>query len=193
MDRSRSSGGVGWSDGDHVIVISDRTFDLAGLERRRTPLNMISRPCVSFFLFLKQISVWPNDLLWSACNKPCNKFVTEICYILVTAVFIDPEVRNYKNKIVSPKSMLCLHNGLFRFGSDYFETECHCNLCNKFCNKFVTSVSKFVTSVFIDPEVKNFKNKIVSPKSILCLQNVPIILGSECFWNPSHFDSGRLC
>ena len=92
-----------------------------------------------------------------------------------------PEVRNYKNKIVSPKSMLCLHNGLFRFGSDYFETECHCNLCNKFCNKFVTSVSKFVTSVFIDPEVKNFKNKIVSPKSILCLQNVPIILGSECF------------
>ena len=92
-----------------------------------------------------------------------QKFVTyvtnllHICYILVTAVFIDPEVRNYKNKIVSPKSMLCLHNGLFRFGSDYFETECHCNLCNKFCNKFVTSVSKFVASVFLDPEVKNFK------------------------------------
>mgnify|MGYP000076560751 FL=1 len=142
---------------------------------------------ISYILTRSEFLGMPHLPVTNLVTNLLQKFVTyvtnllHICYILVTAGFIDPEVRNYKNKFVSPKSMLCLHNGLFRFGSDYFETECHCNLCNKFCNKFVTSVSKFVTSVFIDPEVKNFKNKIVSPKSILCLQNVPIILGSECF------------
>ena len=50
---------------------------------------------------------------------------------LLHRVFTDPEVINFKNKIVSPKSILYLHNVLFIFGSDCFESECHCNLCNK--------------------------------------------------------------
>ena len=93
-----------------------------GFEVSRCFIRVIHR----YFLHPDSIRVSRNAA--SACNKPCNKFVTEICYILVTAVFIDPEVRNYKNKFVSPKSMLCLHNGLFRFGSDYVETEWYCNL-----------------------------------------------------------------
>ena len=48
MDRSRSSGGVGWSNGYWGIVISKRTPRLARLEVRRKSLNMISRPCVFF-------------------------------------------------------------------------------------------------------------------------------------------------
>ena len=77
IDLSRSLGGVGWPDGDHVTVISDRTFDLAGLDDRRKPLNTISRPCVSFFVFLKQISIWPNDLLW-ALVASCDAKETHI-------------------------------------------------------------------------------------------------------------------
>ena len=55
MDRSRSSRGVGWSNGYWGIVTSKRTPRLARLEVRRKSLNMISRPCVFFFVFLHPI------------------------------------------------------------------------------------------------------------------------------------------
>ena len=76
IDLAQSSGGVGWSHGHHGIVISDRTFDLAGLERRRKPLNIISRVSVSFFAFLKHHLGYrrpPNDLLWNPVQSLCNE------------------------------------------------------------------------------------------------------------------------
>ena len=48
MDRSRSSGGVGWSNGYWGIVTSKRTPRLARLEGRRKSLNMISSLCFFF-------------------------------------------------------------------------------------------------------------------------------------------------
>ena len=54
MDRSRSSGGVGWSNGYWGIVTSKRTPRLAHLEVRRKSLNMISSLCFFYFVFLLQ-------------------------------------------------------------------------------------------------------------------------------------------
>ena len=54
MDLARSSGGVGWSFDDWVQLILTHAIDLAGLEHRRKPLDMISRICSTNFVFLKQ-------------------------------------------------------------------------------------------------------------------------------------------
>ena len=67
MDLSRSSGGVGWPYGACGWLTLTNTFDLAGLQHRGKPLDMISRCPALFFVFLKQhlgYREWPNDLLW---------------------------------------------------------------------------------------------------------------------------------
>ena len=63
MDRSRSSGGVGWSNGYWGIVTSKRTPRLARLEVRRKSLNMISSLCFFFFVFSSRLpGIWSSPI-----------------------------------------------------------------------------------------------------------------------------------
>ena len=68
MDRSRSSGGVGWSNGYWGIVTSKRTPRLARLEVRRKSLNMISSLCLFFCIFATG-KCSPIEILCHAVSK----------------------------------------------------------------------------------------------------------------------------
>ena len=121
----------------------------------------------------------------SGCDKCVTNFLSHICHTLVTSDFVHPEVRNFKNKIVRSKSILCSHNVLFGFGSSCFEIEYHCKMCDKL---FVTVCHRFVTPNLVHSEVGKIKNNIVSPKWVttVCPPNMPSGIGLGYFRDSSH-------